>query len=671
MTGAVTQVTITAAGAEVPVESSGSGDPGFDAPGLTDLIEHADSPDALADWWQHSPCPHLVLDGEAATVLGANATFWTWSGLAPADVIGTAFARLLPVGDRILWSTHCLPKLEDSGRVSEVSVQVIGSGAVRRAAFLSASRAPGRDTWAITSAATTSGATSSGTANSRAISDQTCARQSRVLVALFGAAERRRYEEDLLESTRRAEASEARSARAEAGLQHLAHHDPVTGLLNRRGLGEALTGLLSSARGARESAPAGGEEAAAEQSASVAGYPAVFFVDLDGFKAVNDSVGHAGGDELLRTVANRLRASVRSGAVLARFAGDEFVIADLLATREDVDAVCRRLLAALAEPVVISGVEIVASASIGASLSALEPAGDTDEPAARAEKLLHRADAAMYQVKHGTGGGGTGGWAVYDPSAADPAADRLRVLEQLRHAISDGQLRLHYQPRITLTDASTVAVEALVRWAHPERGLLSPAHFIDVAETSGLIRELGAWVIEAAVAQAAAWNASGRRLQVGVNVSARQLSDPALVEVVTAALARHGVPAAQLLVEITETALMADPEAAAVTLGQLAGLGALIAVDDFGTGYASLTYLKRFPVHELKIDQSFVAGIAEDPRDRAIVAGCVQLAHALGLVSVAEGVETSAQRDVLVELGCQVAQGYLFAKPQAPAALHW
>ncbi|MBF5081171.1 EAL domain-containing protein [Quadrisphaera sp. INWT6] len=645
-------------------------------------LEQVTGPSTAQDWWQSSPCPQLVLDADAATVVEANDTFWAWSGLRAKDVLGTSFARLLPVGDRILWSTHCLPKLESSGRVSEVSLQVIGAGGQRRAAFLTASRLPPAATFASARATTHC--------------DEEPPQASQVLVALFGAAERRRYEEDLLESTRRAEASETRRAQAEAGLQHLAHHDPVTGLLNRRGLQVALLGLLAgdttatstsrttghhpdSSNTDTDTGTGTGTDGERDADAAVAppGCPAVFFIDLDGFKAVNDAIGHAGGDTLLNTVAERLRTSVRVQALLARFAGDEFVIADHLATRADVDAFCQRLLTALADPVVIAGVEVVVSASIGVARcaddhrdgGAHDSAGRLGEPATRADVLLHRADSAMYLVKHGIGAGGTGGWAVHDPSAPDPAADRLRLLEQLRHAITEGQLRLHYQPRTNLSDGSISGVEALVRWAHPERGLLSPAHFIEAAESSGLIREVGAWVIHTAVAQAASWNAAGRRLQVGINVSARQLSDSALVGVVTAALARHGVPASQLIVEITETALMADPKTAAANLHQLADLGALVAVDDFGTGYASLTYLRTFPVHELKIDQSFVAGIVESSGDRAIVAGCVQLAHALGLVSVAEGVETSAQRDVLVDLGCQVAQGYLFGRPQASDSL--
>ena len=573
-------------------------------------------------WWDHAPCALLVLDAEAAVVREVNQTFLAWSGLERSDVLGAAFSRLLPVGDRILWSTHCLPKLETSGWVAEVSVQVLGAGQQRCAAFLTARRLHDGEPDA---------------ADPRA----------QVLVALFGATERRRYEEDLLEATRRAEASEAQRARAEEGLQHLAHHDPVTGLLNRRGLQLAMeAALATAARGTPPSAAAG------------AG-PVVLFVDLDGFKAVNDSVGHAGGDELLVTIAHRIRNVVRREAVVARFAGDEFVVVDHLSVRTDVDGLCRRLLQALAEPTLVRGVEVVLTASIGVAFAQDDPPGPTDDASAGTDGLLHRADAAMYHVK----GSGRSGWYVHDPTTGDRAADRLQLLEQLRHAAHTDELRLHYQPRVRLADGATTGVEALVRWQHPTRGLLGPDAFIDVAETSGVIRDLGAWVLRTALAQTATWNAAGRRLQVSVNISARQLIDPELLHVVTTALALSGVPASQLVLEITETSLMVDPLTATSTLERLCDLGATVAVDDFGTGYASLSYLRRFPVRELKIDRSFVATMTHHDGDRAIVAGCVQLARALGLTSVAEGVETAEQRAALLDMGCDLAQGYLFSRP--------
>ncbi|MEZ0493846.1 EAL domain-containing protein [Kineococcus sp. TBRC 1896] len=604
---------------------------------MPDLTPPAAVPD---EWWQASPCAHLVLDGDAGLVLDANGTFAVWTGLSRDQVVGTPFARLLPVGDRIVWTTHGLPKLATSGAVQEVSVEVLGAGGTRHAAFLSA----------VTLPDPTGGDGGGGSGD-------------RVLVALYGARERRRYEQELLASTRAAEASEARRARAEAHLQHLAHHDPVTGALNRAGLHAALTGALSTA-------PAEGVGLA------------VFFLDLDGFKAVNDSVGHAGGDELLRILAGRLRAALRPEAVLARFAGDEFVVLEFLAGEAEAVALCRRLLAALAVPVVVSGIEVVPSASAGIALAQgledltapcrVDEAVDEAVDAAAvggaracgeaADALLRRADTAMYQVKSS----GRGGLAVHDLRGADGAADRLRLLQELRTALAEDQFRLHFQPRVRLSDGSTTGVEALVRWQHPERGLLRPEAFIEVAEASGLIREIGAWVLDGAVAQAAVWNAAGAGAQVSVNISTRQLNDPDLVLLVTSALARHGVPAAQVVLEITETALMVDPDAALVTLRALAELGMQVAVDDFGTGYASLTYLQRFPVHELKIDRSFVARVVDSASDRAIVGACVHLARSLGLVSVAEGVETREQRDALVSLGCDLAQGYLFSPPRPP-----
>ena len=576
-------------------------------------------------WWQRSPCAHLVVDAETGLVLETNDTFTAWSGLSRGDVVGTAFARLLPVGDRIVWTTHSLPKLTTAGHVDEIAVQITGAGGVRHAAFLSATSLSG------------AGPTSSGAGP--------------VLIALFAARERRRYEQELLASKRSAETSEARRAAAEQHLQHLVHHDPVTGLLNRTGLQAVLADVLG---GGAPGGPAHGQDRAT-----------VLFLDLDGFKVVNDSVGHAGGDELLEVLGARLRAAVREGAVVARFAGDEFVVLEHLSDEDEAVALCRRLLAELSAPVVVHGVEVVLSASAGIAFA--DPAGPGEDGARAADDVLRRADTAMYRVKDN----GRSGWAVDDPQAGDATADRLRLLQELRAALAGDQLRLHYQPRVRLVDGATTGVEALIRWQHPTRGLLSPAAFIDVAENAGLIREIGAWVLDTAVAQAAVWNlgsaedgSTGPGAQMSVNISARQLSDPDLMLLVTSALARHGVPASQLVLEITETALMTDPVAAETTLTALAALGVRIAVDDFGTGYASLTYLQRFPVHELKIDRSFVDSLVDRPADRAIAGACVHLARALGLACVAEGVETQAQREVLVELGCDLAQGYLFSRPR-------
>ena len=570
-----------------------------------------------AELWEHAPSGHLLLDDDGL-VTAVNATFCAWTGHAAADLLGTPFSRLLPVGDRVLHTTHSLPQLMATGRIAEASVQVLGADGRRHPALLSATR----------------------------VTTGVPAPESRVV--LVDAQQRRRYEEELLSARRRAEESQARIAAAEAALTELVHHDSLTGLLNRPGLLHALHGRLR--RSADPALPAG------------APVPTVFFVDLDGFKAVNDGLGHSSGDELLQVVAGRLRDAARAGADVARLAGDEFVVLDDVPLAA-AGAVAARLLDVLAEPVVLQGVEVVVAASVGSCAADVPTAGPSpdDDVAAAADQLLRRADTAMYRAK----AQGSGRWEAHVPGSADPAIDRLLLLEQLRGALRDGELRVHYQPRLHLPTGTVSGVEALVRWQHPTRGLLQPGEFIDAAEESGVIRELGAWVLTEAVEQAVRWDADGTApgLQVAVNVSARQLADTDLVGRVAAVLARAGLPSSRLVLEITETALMHDPEAALRTLQELRSLGVLLAVDDFGTGYSSFTYLKQFPVDELKIDRSFVAGMTTDPGDRAIVASCVHLAHAMGLVAVAEGVESAAERDALRELGCDQAQGYLFSRP--------
>jgi len=576
------------------------------------------APTAVEDLWHAAPCGHLLVSADGL-VADVNDTFLRWTGHARRDVVGSDFTRLLPVGDRILYSTHGLPQLTLTGRLDEVALQVRGADGTRHAALLSAVRLDGGS----------------------------------VLVALFSAAERRRYELDLLAARRRAEASEARIAEAEAEAQHLVRHDPLTGLRNRTGLLEVLELELQ--------AKTGGDPAA------------VVYIDLDGFKTVNDSLGHASGDELLVEAAARLRAALPAGAVLARLAGDEFAVLHRLPVTA-APSLAEALLAALAAPVVLSGVEVVVSASIGLAVADDELLASPDDgtgdgatgDAAEGlgERLLRRADAAMYRAK----AAGRACWRGHEPGCGDPTADRLLLLEQLRHAITDGQLRLHYQPRVEVGSGAVVGVEALVRWQHPTRGLLPPSEFVDVAEESGLVRELGAWVLEEAVAQAVRWerHPGGGAVQMAVNVSARQLVDPRLVPTITGLLERHGLPADRLVLEITETALMRQPEVALAALSHLRALGLHLAVDDFGTGYSSFTYLKRFPVDELKIDRSFVAGMTTDPRDHAIVASCVGLGHALGVLVVGEGVETPQQRAALEALGCDLAQGYSFSRPVPP-----
>lgn len=357
-------------------------------------------------------------------------------------------------------------------------------------------------------------------------------------------------------------------------------------------------------------------------------------------------------------MADRLRSAGRESAIVARLSGDEFVVMDEFSHAEQVALFAQRVLDVLKEPVVIEGLEVVTSASIGAALVQAE-----DTP----DRVLRRADIAMYRAK----ARGRGCWELHDAAHDDPAVNRLRLLGELRHGIDHAELRLHYQPRIDLRTGDLEGVEALVRWQHPTRGLLPPAEFIEVAESSGLIRSLGTWVLEEAIAQAVRWRATGTGhppVDMAVNLSTRQLTDPHLVALVTDVLARHGLDPRLLTLEITETALMEDPDAALTALTALNELGVKLAIDDFGTGYASLTYLQRFPIDEIKIDRSFVTGLGSPSRDSAIVATCIQLAHAMGIRAVAEGVETPEQKAALLDLDCHLAQGYLYARPLTPDA---
>nr|WP_205709056.1 GGDEF domain-containing phosphodiesterase [Kineococcus siccus] len=556
--------------------------------------------------FRHAPCGYLTTDDDG-TITRVNDTFLGWAGYRHEDLLGTSVTRLLPVGDRILYTTHCVPQLVTVGAVSEVVLEVVAADRSRRACLLTATRtaaSPGRP--------------------------------AEVRLVVLSIPERRAYEQQLVGALRRAEQSEAARVQAEEDLRRQALRDALTGLPNRAGLDAEVTRRLAGG-----DAPVG-----------------LLFVDLDHFAAVNASLGTAAGDELLVLVAGRLRECARASATVARLSGDEFVVADHL-DGAAAAALAQRVLEALAVPVVVQGLEIVGSASIGVAVSAT--AADT------AERLLHHAAVAVHRAK----ARGRRRVEVHDPTHTDAAVDRLRLLGELRRGIADGELRLHYQPRIGLAAGTMTGVEALVRWQHPVRGLLPPGEFIDVAEESGLVRELGAWVLDAAVAQAAQWARDPVRqtVEVAVNVSTRQLADPGLVGAVTGVLVRHGLDPRLLVLEVTETALMTDPDAAATALRALKELGVGIAVDDFGTGYASLTYLQRFPVDELKIDRSFVMGLGVDDGAGAIVATCVQLAHAMGIRAVAEGVETEDQRLALVAMDCDFVQGYHFARPLTADAL--
>jgi diguanylate cyclase (GGDEF)-like protein len=424
---------------------------------------------------------------------------------------------------------------------------------------------------------------------------------------------------------------------AERALLHQAFHDALTGLPNRSLFGDRLGQAL--ARRERHQLEA-----------------AVLFLDIDRFKWVNDSLGHAAGDELLVGVADRLQAVVRPGDTVARFGGDEFVVlCDELHGAEEALLVADRLRGVLAAPFQLQGREIGLTASIGIALASTST-HDT------ADALLRDADAAMYRAKER----GRDRVELFDDQMRSQAMARLETESALRQAIEQGQLTVHYQPVIRISSGRVAGVEALVRWKHPTQGLIGPSEFINVAEETGQIVALGGFVLTEACMQVARWN--HRRpdlppLTVSVNLSAHQVRCRGLRELVAGALAKSKLPPRLLCLEITETALVEDADASRLALEALNELGVTLAVDDFGTGYSSLLYLRRFPVRVLKIDRSFVVGLGTSTEDTAIVSGVVGLARALGMLAVAEGVETPDQAATLADLGCALGQGYHWSKP--------
>jgi diguanylate cyclase (GGDEF)-like protein len=380
---------------------------------------------------------------------------------------------------------------------------------------------------------------------------------------------------------------------------------------------------------------------------------AIFLIDLDRFKVVNDSLGHARGDLLLIQAARRLATYLRPDDMLARFGGDEFAILVEEVTIDAAGSLAERLLSALQEPFHVNGHDVFIGGSIGVVL-----ASTSNQVATR---LLRAADVAMYEAK----GAGRGRWVLYDERIGDRAAQRLALESQLRHAIEQRQIEVHYQPIIDLATGRIHGFEALARWRHPERGLLSPAAFIAIAEETGLIAQLGDWVLEEACRQAAAWSQMlpADPPLIAVNVSPRQIRSPRFPHTLRRVLGETGLPPLLLELEVTEEVLAGDDSVPNGFLRTLTELGIRLAMDDFGVGYSSLSRMRRLPLQTLKVDRSFVAGLGVDHHATAIVRAVAALARELGIRVTAEGIETREQRRLAAELGCVFGQGFLFAGP--------
>jgi diguanylate cyclase (GGDEF)-like protein/PAS domain S-box-containing protein len=425
---------------------------------------------------------------------------------------------------------------------------------------------------------------------------------------------------------------------AELELSHAALHDTLTGLPNRALFLDRLG--LALRRTERRS-----------------GAVAVLFCDLDRFKVVNDSLGHDAGDQLLVDVASRIVTALRPADTVARFGGDEFtILCEDIAGEIEAATIAQRIVDVFRDPFVLDEGEVFLATSVGIAI-----ARGTDD---RAEDLIRDADAAMYRAKER----GKGRYEIFDEAMRADAVVRLETESALRRALERGELVLHYQPEVDIASGAICGFEALVRWEHPTRGLLAPGAFIPLAEETGLIVPIGEWVLREACTEATHWaGLSDEPLTLSVNLSARQLAQHDLVSMVRRAVAETGIDPSTLCLEITESAVMESGSATTAQLRALKSLGVSLAIDDFGTGFSSLAHLRRFPVDVLKIDGTFVAGLGHEPQDASIAAAVISLAHALGLETVAEGIETDEQLTILRQLGCDLGQGYLFARA-APAA---
>ena len=452
---------------------------------------------------------------------------------------------------------------------------------------------------------------------------------------------RRRINDEFAAAYRRLEEEMGERERAQRALRHLAFHDTLTGAPNRALFLERLGEVVG--RGT--------------------GRVAVLFLDLDDFKTVNDTLGHGAGDQLLSATVGRVRTFLREADMVARMGGDEFAI--LLADVDDVELperVAARIIDALRRPFALGEHVVEASVTIGIATGEVGEFESTDE-------LLRNADLAMYAAK----AAGKDGFQTFRMQLQDAARHRVEMRGALERALVENEYVLHYQPIVDLLDGRIAGVEALIRWQHPERGLVPPGEFIGAAEDSGLIVPIGRWALDTATTQVAAWIRDGQvaaDVGLSVNLSPRQLRDPGLVDDVAYALRVSGLPPASLTFEMTETLLVDDIDAAAVTLERLKALGVLLAIDDFGTGYSSIGYLARLPIDSLKFDRSFVAAASDASHPRGRLARTILgLGRSVGLPSVAEGIEEARQVELVRELGCRYGQGYHFARPADAATI--
>ena len=423
----------------------------------------------------------------------------------------------------------------------------------------------------------------------------------------------------------------------EQRLRHESVHDALTGLPNRTLFMRRLADATQRARRGQD------------------GLFAVLFLDVDGFKLVNDSMGHHVGDELLVAIARRLEGCVRGGDIVARLGGDEFaILLERILDVRDAAMVAERVQEALQAPLSIGGYEHATSASIGVALST----GASEQP----EYVLRSADIAMYRAKNS----GRGRYEMFDRAMHAEALTRLQIETDLRHAFERDEFFLHYQPIVSLQEGRIIGVEALIRWRHFERGIVSPATFVPVAEDTGLVVPLGRWVLREACRQACEWQSclpDGQPFAISVNLSVREFAQPDLVRAVAAILEETGLPARALRLEITESAIIGQKHPAIETVEQLRALGVAIHLDDFGTGYSALSYLHRLPLDAVKVDRAFTSSIDHEDRPLHVVRAIISLAHAIGLEVVAEGVASQRQLELLREMGCDLAQGFIFSRP--------